>query len=130
MEHNAMTVLLELSPGSDRFDPESEAWAGQEQELFDDLRAGVGEVRRAPAATSNSKGALEAVLIALASAGAFNGAFDCMRAWLTRDRTRRLEISYERDGHVEKLTITGDRIGGAEFDQLTAWAARQLDGGS
>jgi hypothetical protein len=122
-----MTINLTITPGTDKYDPEDEAWLEQEGELFDDLRSEVGGVRRIARAAPGEKGVVETVLIALAGAGAFNGAFECLRAWIARDRTRRVEISYTVDGRTEKFVLAGQGIAGAEYDRLVQYAMARLE---
>ncbi|MEV7625236.1 hypothetical protein [Actinoplanes sp. NPDC089786] len=122
-----MTITLTIKPGTDRYDPESDAWADQEQELFDELHREVGGVRRDATPGAGEKGVVETVLIALAGAGAFNGAFECLRAWITRDRTRRVEISYTVDGRAESFVLSGHGIDSAEYDRLVKFAMARLE---
>jgi hypothetical protein len=56
--------------------------------------------------------------MALGSAGAFTAAVDCLRAWLSRDRTRRIELAWTVDGREEKIVLQGTAIDPALFNDL------------
>jgi hypothetical protein len=110
-------VELRLSTHSDRFDEDDEGWLAQEADLLASLRGEV-TVRRDMVAAPGEKGLVEAIILALGTAGAFTAAVDCLRAWLSRDRTRRIELAWSIDGHAEKIVLQGTAIGDDEFDRL------------
>ena len=109
---------VRLSAQSDRFDADDENWLTQEADLLADLRREVGGVRRDLQAAPGAKGLVETVIMALGSAGAFTAAVDCLRAWLSRDRTRRIELTWSVDGHEERMVLQGTAIDQATFDRL------------
>ena len=119
VDNGPVTDHLELSLAvhSDRFDEEDEAWLEQEAQLFDALRTEV-PVRRDAVPAAGTKGMVESIIIALGSAGAFKAAVDCLRAWLARDRTRRIELAWTVDGHEERILLQGTAVSDAEFDRL------------
>jgi hypothetical protein len=110
---------LRLSTHSDRFDESDDAWVAQEADLLASLRGEV-TVRRDMVAAPGEKGLVEGIILALGSAGAFKAAVDCLRAWLGRDRTRRIELSWTVDGREEKIVLQGTAIDDAEFERLAA----------
>lgn len=112
-------LLLTIRPGSEKYDHDDDRWLAQQVELFSDLRREVGGVRRETAALAGHKGAAETVILALASAGSITAAVQCLRDWLTRDRTRVVEISYTVDGREERITLRGTYIDDAATRQLT-----------
>jgi hypothetical protein len=124
MLHNVLVsresrlVELTLQTESDKFDPDNKNWLAQEARLLGELRREVGGVRRDMAVASGAKGMVETVIIALGSAGAFKAATQCLRAWLGRDRTRRVELSWVVDGKEEKIVLQGTSIGQAQFEKL------------
>jgi len=109
---------LTLRAGSDRFDVHDESWIEQEAALLADLRKEVGGVRRDLTAGPGQKGVVETIIMALGSAGAFTAAVDCLRAWLSRDRTRRIELAWTVDGREEKIVLQGTAIDQAVFNDL------------
>ena len=119
MEFGDDVLLVTIRPGSERFEDGDDRWLAQEAELLTDLRREVGGVRREMAAQAGEKGAVETVILALASAGSFTAALQCLRDWLTRDRTRVIEISCTVDGRDERLMLRGNHIDEATEKQLT-----------
>lgn len=109
---------LSLKAHSDRFDEDDENWLAQENELLGELCRDVGGVRRDMVPGPGEKGMVETVIMALGSAGAFTAAVDCLRAWLSRDRTRRIELAWTVDGREEKVVLQGTAIDKATFDKL------------
>src|SRR5262245_9947334 len=109
---------LRLNAQSDRFDADDENWLAQEADLLAELRREVGGVRRDMQAVPGAKGMVETVIMALGSAGAFQAAVGCLRAWLSRDRTRRIELAWSVDGHEETVVLQGTAIDAATFDRL------------
>ncbi|WP_082317760.1 effector-associated constant component EACC1 [Streptomyces sp. NRRL WC-3549] len=111
-----VTVL----PGSRRFDPEGQPWHDQVAALHAALREEVGAVVRRGAPEPGEKGAVEATLLAVGSSGALTAAVACFRAWLARDKTRTLTVTWTDDtGAERRLHVTGDNIDQASFQALT-----------
>ena len=102
---------LVLEPRTERFDPDDDRWRRQVSDLVNGLDAEVGGVRRKTERVAGAKGvAADTVILALGSAGAFTAAVEFLRAWLTRDRSRRLDLSWEADGRTERVTVSGDAV--------------------
>jgi Effector Associated Constant Component 1 len=76
-----------------------------------------------------TKGAADQLIIALGSAGAFQAAVDCLRAWLGRDRDRRIDLRWEENGVERSVTLTGEAVD-AETVREIAKAAVARAGGS
>lgn len=108
-----------ITPSSERYDPDDDRWSTQLVELFSDLRREAGGVHRKATAQAGQKGAAETITLALASAGSITAAVQCLRDWLTRDRTRVVEIIYAVDGREEKIVLRGTHIDDATAKQLT-----------
>ncbi len=125
-EGQALELVIE--PRSDRYDPDDHRWRDQTSDFFAALGREVGDVRRETTAVAGTKGGLSSVILALGSAGAFTVSLDYFRAWLGRDRTRRLDISWTVDGRQETVSVTGDAIDKAALDKLAEAAARRIGG--
>jgi hypothetical protein len=121
-------LLLAIRPTSEKYADGDERWITQQNELFAELRRGVGGVRREMAGKSReprkagkagTKGAVETVLLALASAGSVTAAVQCLQGWLTRDRTRVVEIIYTVAGREERIVLRGTHVDDAAAKRLT-----------
>jgi hypothetical protein len=109
--HDTQPLQLLLVPSSDRFVPDDARWAGQVQSLWGMLEEQAGTITRQVTPRAGSKGGAEAVILALGSAGAITAFVDLAKAWLSRDRTRSLEITTFDDQHGRrKVRIHGDHI--------------------
>jgi len=120
---------VQLSTHSDRFDTSDESWLDQEGELLAALRGEV-TVRRELVAAPGQKGLVEGIILALGSAGAFKAAVDCLRAWLGRDRTRRIELAWTVDGREERFVLQGTAIPNEEFEKLAELLRAKAAGSS
>ncbi|GAA4469668.1 effector-associated constant component EACC1 [Phytohabitans houttuyneae] len=118
MSEGPDAVELMLSMHSDRFDADDERWITQELDLLADLARETGGVRRESIPATGDKGAVEAVILALGSAQAFTAAVQCWKAWLSRDRTRRIEVAWTIDGRRERIVVQGTAVDDATFAKL------------
>jgi hypothetical protein len=110
-------LQLRLTAHSDRFDEHASGWLSQEAELLESLHSQVS-VRRDTVVSAGDKGVVEGIILALGSAGAFNAAVTCLRVWLGRDRTRRIELTWTENGTAETILLQGTAIPDAEFAKL------------
>lgn len=117
-----------MLPGTERFDPDNDAWRSQVADFYAGLQQHVGGVRATWVTEPGRKGGLESVIVALGSAGAFTAAVEYFRAWLARDKTRSLQITHTVDGRTETLSIRGDAIDQSSLQVLADAAARALTG--
>ena len=115
-------LLWTIKPSSERYDPDDDRWSAQLVELLSELRREAGGVQREATALAGQKGAAETITLALASAGSITAAVQCLRDWLTRDRTRVVEITYAVVGREEKIVLRGTHIDDATAKQLTDFA--------
>ncbi len=117
---------LVLEPRSDRFDPADDRWRAQVRDLYTGLDGEVGGIRREVERVSGTKGSVDTVILALGSAGAFTAAVEFLRAWLTRDRSRRLDVSWEVDGRTERVTVSGDAVDTTAIDRIAEAVALRI----
>jgi NADPH-dependent glutamate synthase beta subunit-like oxidoreductase len=122
------TLDLVIEPRSERFDDADDRWRSQVSDLYRDLDSEVGGIRRTSAHVAGTKGTVDTVILALGSAGAFTTAVEFLRAWLTRDRSRRLDVSWEVDGGTERVSVSGDAIDGAGLDRIAEAVAVRIEG--
>src|SRR6186713_2123179 len=108
-EDSAMEEIT-LRLGSDKFDEDDEHWHSQQARFFAELRREVGTVQLKGTSAPGSKGAVESLILTLGSAGVLQAASSCFRAWLARDRTRRIELSWTSDGGEERIVLEGKAV--------------------
>ncbi len=111
---------LRIAAHADGYEPDDERWLRQERDLFQDLDAQVGDISREAVVVPGTRGVVESVILALGSAGAFRASVALFRAWLARDTSRRVELTWTVDGREERIVLQGDRIPDATFERLTA----------
>jgi hypothetical protein len=98
-----------VEPRNDRYDPDDYGWLNQVATLYADLDAQVDTVRRGRP-VEGTKGAVDQFVIALGSAGVFGAVVDCLRAWLGRDRDRRIDVRWVENGVERSVTLTGEDV--------------------
>jgi hypothetical protein len=118
-------LKLVVKPHSERFDPNDDRWLDHVTDLVRDLRDGTGALEIEPPPQPGAKGAAEALILALGTAGAFTSAVEIVKAWLTRDRSRTVEVSWNDDHGSGSFVIHGDAIDDATLGTMaTVLAAR------
>ena len=98
-----------VEPRNDQFDPDDDRWRQQVATLYVELHAQVDTVRRGRT-VEGAKGTVDQLIIALGSAGAFQAVVDCFRAWLGRDRDRRIDVRWDENGVERSVTLTGEAV--------------------
>lgn len=125
-DNNDRVVDVVVTAESDRYDDGDERWLTQVADLRADLRREVVGFRVEPTRTTGTKGAVEAMILSLGSAGAFTAAVQCLRAWLARDKSRRVVITWTHDGHEERVAFEGDAVDAGSLQRLVQVAGEHL----
>ena len=118
-----------VEPRNDEYDPDDDRWRDQVATLYADLHAQVDTVRRGHA-VEGAKGTIDQLIVALGSAGAFSAAVDCLRAWLGRDRDRRIDLSWDESGVERRITLTGDAVDVETIREIAKAAVGRVGGPS
>jgi hypothetical protein len=100
---------------SGRYHASDERWLDQVRVLHADLRTEVPGFRIESAVVPGTKGAVDSVILALGSAGAFSSAVTCFKAWLARDKSRRIVVTWTQDGQEERIELEGDAVDAASM---------------
>jgi membrane-associated two-gene conflict system component 1 (EACC1) len=116
-----------VEPHNDHYDPDDDRWRDQVATLVAALDAEVGMVRRGRP-VEGTKGAADQLIIALGSAGAFQAVVDCFRAWLVRDRDRRIDIRWVEGGVERSVTLTGEAVDADTIRQIAKAAVNRAGG--
>ena len=119
---------LVIEPRSSRFDEDDDRWRSQVRDLYRDLDAEVGGIHRRSRHVAGTRGTVDTVILALGSAGAFTATVEFLRAWLSRDRSRSLSISWDVEGREERVSVSGDAIDGTALDRIAEAVAVRIEG--
>jgi hypothetical protein len=68
---------------------------------------------------------VEAIILALGSAGAITAAVEALRLWLMRDRGRRVQLSWTVQGERREVELAADRMSEAGARELLLAALGQ-----
>ena len=126
MEHE---IEVELEPASSRFELNDERWLLQVADFVRELDRAGGEVSRRGTPMSGKKGTAEQIILSLGSAGTFSASVEFIKAWLGRDRSRRLKIKWFENGKLQSLELSGKDFDVAAFGRIKS-LARETDGPS
>jgi hypothetical protein len=118
-----------VEPHNEQYHPDDDRWRDQVATLYTDLHAQVGTVIRSNR-VEGAKGAIDQLIIALGSAGAFTAAVECLRAWLGRDRDRRIDVRWDEHGLQRSVTLTGEDVDAATIREIAKAAVGQVGGPS
>ena len=122
-----MAMEIEITPGSETFEPEDDRWLTQVTGLYDELRDKGIPVREESTPAPGAKGDIPMVIAALGSAGAFTAAITVIQSWLNRARDRHLSLRI-KDGKGEKvIDLTAD-MDSATMKEITMEAMKGFDG--
>lgn len=122
-------VELFIVPKSDRYGEDDDRWHDQVNGFWSDLQSEVGGVVVRHTPEPHTKGAIQEVILALGSAGAFRAASDYLRSWLSRDKSRRLEIRWAEDGEERNVVVTGEAIDSEALNLVARAVASRLSRG-
>lgn len=118
---------MALEPRSADYQPDDDRWRNHVGGLVSELhRQAHVEFRSAP--IEGAKGTIDELIVALGSAGAFTATVECLRAWLGRDRSRRIDIRWDENGQQRYVTLTGDAIDVDSVREIAQAAARRVRG--
>jgi Effector Associated Constant Component 1 len=116
-----------VEPHNDSYDPDDDRWRDQVATLVAELDAQVDTVRRGRP-VEGAKGVADQLIIALGSAGAFQAVVDCFRAWLGRDRDRRIDVRWEENGVERSVTLTGEAVDADTIREIAKAAVDRAGG--
>lgn len=121
-------VTIGLVPNSAQYDADDDRWRDQVADLVRALRIETGALRIERSPVPGTKGSLDSLVLALGSAGVFTTALDVLRAWLARDKTRSVDLTYtDRDGKPQRLSVTATNSGADTLAPVIAAVAGQIE---
>ena len=121
-------LKVTVIPHSERFASHDDRWLDQVAGLARELRAGTGalDVERTP--QPGAKGPADTLILALGTAGAFTSTVEVIKAWLGRDRTRKVEVSWRDGEDTGQFVIRGDAIDDATLGAMAQVLTARLQG--
>jgi hypothetical protein len=118
---------LVIEPRNDEYGRDDDRWRAQVATLHQELQARVDTVSRGRL-VSGTKGTIDELIVALGSAGAFTAMVDCFRAWLGRDKSRRIDVRWDEDGTERHVTFQGDAVDSETMREIARAAAARVGG--
>jgi membrane-associated two-gene conflict system component 1 (EACC1) len=118
-----------VEPHNDQYDPDDDRWRDQVATLVQDLDAQV-DVVRGGQPVLGTKGVADHLTLVLGSAGAFQAAVVCFRAWLGRDRDRHIDLRWDEDGVERSITLSGESVDAETMRDIAKAAASRAGGPS
>ncbi|SOD71038.1 hypothetical protein SAMN05892883_0639 [Jatrophihabitans sp. GAS493] len=121
------TFELSVELRSSDYYPDDDRWRSQVNAYQSELH-GIVDTRVQSRPFTGSKGGVDELIVALGSAGAFTAAVESFRAWLSRDRGRRIEVRWDDDGVDHFVSLTGEAIDIDSVRAIAAAAAHRVGG--
>lgn len=109
-------IELELTPQHPALD--DERFAPHVDDLIGALRDDVGGVSVRAQPAPGTKGAVAQLVLALGSSGAIAAAVTVFKAWLARDKMRKIRILVRTQGAAREVEITADAASSDELEKL------------
>ena len=103
-----LEIIIEAH--NENYDESDDRWIEQVDELILDCQKEAGEVRKEVQAVEGKKGGVEAIILALGSAGALTAAVDIFKAWISRDRSRSLKLKITTSEGVQEWDVSGNSM--------------------
>ena len=107
-------LRLAVEATSDLYDSNDQRWMDQVATLHEALRQSAGDVSLEMTPTEGHKGGAEAIILALGSAGAIKAAFELFKAFINRDRGRKIKVTVGDGKKSRVLEIGGLSDAGME----------------
>lgn len=118
---------LVVEPRSDDYEAADDRWRVQVGTFYQELADRVDTYRRGRS-VPGTKGTVDEVILALGSSGALTAAVECFRAWLQRDKSRRLDVQWDEEGVERHVTFSGDNVDIATVKEIARAAATRVGG--
>ncbi len=118
---------LVIEPRNSQFSADDDRWRAQVVSLRQELRAQVDTTERGRL-VPGTKGAISELVVALGSAGVFTAMVDCFRAWLSRDKDRRIDVRWDEDGVERYVTFSGGAVDAETVREIARAAAARVGG--
>jgi hypothetical protein len=114
------TVDFHVSASSRAYHEDDDHWLAQVDDLYRALYEGVPGCRIETRPVAGKKGGIQALILAIGSAGALTAAVECFKAWLGRDKSRRIELSWTDGDRKRTAVLEGDAVDAATMQQFAA----------
>ena len=125
--HDDAALAVSFTARTERYSDDDDRWLLQVAELNRTLREETGAAVRPDAAAPGTKGAVDQLILALGSAGAFTTTIEMLRVWLSRDRTRSVEARWtDGDGVMQCVSLSADMADSKTLAPLVAAVAQRI----
>ena len=121
-ENQPRSVEVQISARSSAFAEGDPRWHRQVAELLTQLNAEAVPIRKQGVGKPGEKGEVEAIILALGSAGAFSAAVTIFKAWLGRSADRSVKISGKVGDRYVDLEINAKNIDEDTLRQALSFA--------
>lgn len=122
------TVEVAISTQTAKYAPDSPQWRREVAALNTDLHRETGSATTRSTPMPGTKGGIVEIILALGTSGALVSAVQVFRAWLGRDKTRSITVSWtDEDDKERRLTVTGENIDQQSFTALNESIGRMIE---
>jgi hypothetical protein len=127
MSGDSSLLEVVVEPTSSDFESDDPGWRAQTLALRRALQnADIDGLRREEAPSEGYKSGVETLIIALGSSGAITAAVEVLRAWLLRDRSRRLRLRYQEGDRQVDVELDGTTVSDATMSASMTAALERM----
>jgi len=94
-------------------------------DLTGELRLEVGGVTTRTSPEPGKRGGLPEIILALGTSGAIGGAVAVFKAWLDKDKARKISIRVRTRGRAREIEITANAANVGELEKLLVAASTE-----
>jgi len=115
---------IEIVPRTESLASDDDRWLTQVAAFYEELRDAGVPIRQEGSPVPGAKGEIEAIILALGTAGAFTAAVTALREFLSRERTRSFLVRWTERGKRREVVVKGD-ADSATIERIIRQAMRQ-----
>ena len=120
-------LKLVIEPHNDEYERDDNRWQAQVSTLDRELQARVDIVEHGRV-VPGTRGSIEQLVVALGSAGVFTAMVECFRAWLGRDKSRRIDVRWDEDGAERYVIFQGGAVDAETMREMALAASAGVEG--
>lgn len=77
---------------------------------------------------AGAKGTVDSIILSVGSAGVFTATVEFLKAWLQRDASRSIRVSWSESGSLQEFEVSGAALRGEAMEALTTAVRDRLAG--
>ncbi|MEV4887787.1 hypothetical protein AB0K48_00150 [Nonomuraea sp. NPDC055795] len=123
-----MSAEFMVTAESSRYRLDDVRWSAQARELHTALMHSETGARLLRIPAEGTKGFTETLVVGLTSAGTVTAALGIFKAWLARDKTRRIVVTWTSNGDEGRIVLEGDSLEAGALQLMAVELMARMNG--